>query len=162
MHNLTRIAALCSTSLLLAACSKSEAPAVDTAAANTAAAPAPAPAPAPIALADLAGNWKLHSVPESGTDTSATDVMLAASADSNWTLTMPNGAKVKAKVMAGGDSIVLTSDEYSSVRRKNARVHIVGTMRKQGDELVGTTVAHYKNAGPDSVLRLRTTGTKAP
>jgi hypothetical protein len=160
MHNLTRIAVLCSTSLLLAACAKSEAPAVDTAAANAAA--APAPAPAPLALADVAGNWKLHNVPESGADTTATDVMLAATADSNWTLTMPKGDKVPAKVSVSGDSLVLTSEEYSSARRKNARVHIVSTLRLQAGALEGVTVAHYKNAGADSVLRLRTTGTKAP
>jgi hypothetical protein len=27
---------------------------------------------------------------------------------------------------------------------------------------VGTTIAHYTNAGPDSVLRLRIEGTKMP
>jgi hypothetical protein len=32
----------------------------------------------------------------------------------------------------------------------------------QNGKLVGTTTAHYVTTGPDSVIRLRTEGTKAP
>jgi hypothetical protein len=35
-------------------------------------------------------------------------------------------------------------------------------MKLQGGKLVGMTAAHYSTTGPDSVLRLRTEGTKMP
>jgi hypothetical protein len=163
MHNLTRIAVVCSTSLLLAACAKSEAPAVDTAAANAAAAAAAAPAPAPLALADVAGKWNMNAVPESGTDTTATKFVLEATADTaGWSLTFPDKQKVPLQVSVAGDSIVMTSGEFTSQRRKSVKVSTVSTLRLENGALAGTTVAHYVNAGADSVLRLHATGTKAP
>ena len=35
-------------------------------------------------------------------------------------------------------------------------------MRLVGDSLVGTTIARYASAGPDSVMNMRTTGKRAP
>jgi hypothetical protein len=55
-----------------------------------------------------------------------------------------------------------TSEPYESVRRKGVQVTTTSAFRRQGDKLVGTTVAHYKSGGADSVLRLRTEATKAP
>jgi hypothetical protein len=152
-----------STAVLLAACAKAEAPKADTAAAkadSAAVAPAPA-APAPLALADVAGTWKLHNVPATGPDTVATDAVLKATADtSGWSITLPNGAKSPLHVVVAGDSIVSTSDVYSSARRKGAKVFTVTTMRLQNGALVGQTVAHYKTDKPDSVLVLKMDGTK--
>jgi hypothetical protein len=37
-----------------------------------------------------------------------------------------------------------------------------GSLRLQNGKLVGTTIAHYAKAGPDSVLRLHAEGTKMP
>ena len=36
------------------------------------------------------------------------------------------------------------------------------SMHLQNGKLMGTTIAHYMKAGADSVLRLRTEGTKMP
>jgi hypothetical protein len=163
MHTLTRTALACSAVMLVAACAKSEAPpATDTAAANAAA--APAPAPAPLALADLAGSWNMRAVPASGTDTSATTMVLVATADtSGWSLNFPDGQKVPLTVSVAGDSLVTTSAPFTSQRRKGGvKVTTTTTMRLENGTLAGTTVARYAGAGADSVLVLRSTATKAP
>lgn len=158
------LTALCSCVAALAACSKRETPPADTLATPPATTPAP-PAPTPaaaITLADVAGKWNMTSVPETG-DTTPTKYVLTATSDSaGWKLAFPNGLTVAAHPMASGDSIILRAGPYASVRRKGVQVTTEGAMRRQGDRLVGTTVAHYKTTGPDSVLRLRTEGTRAP
>ncbi len=159
MYRSSRLA-LCSTVLLLAACAKKEAP-KDTTAAM---APAPAPAPAPtIALADVAGTWHFTAVPTTGKDTSATTYDVAATADSAWTLTFTKTKlKVPAKASVSGDTLTLTAGPFASQRRKGVKVSTVSVLKMDGGKLVGETTAHYANAGADSVVMLRTEGTKAP
>ena len=162
MQSITRVAIACSLGLLVAGCTKSDTPATDTAAAVAPAAMEPAPAPA-LALADLAGKWNMRSVPESGTDTTATVYVLNATADtSGWSLEFPNGTKTPLAVHPGGDSLHLVSGTYASPRRKGVKVKTESTWRLQGDKLVGVVIARYQTTGPDSVLRLRSEGTKAP
>jgi hypothetical protein len=60
-----------------------------------------------------------------------------------------------------GDSIVESTGLFASQRRKGLKVMSNTVMRRQGDRLVGETVAHYKVTTPDSVLRLHTEGTRA-
>lgn len=159
MQSLARVALACSTTLLLAGCAKSDAPKADTAAAV---APAPA-APAPLALADVAGTYDMRTVPASGTDTVPTNVVLNATADEKtWSMTLPSGTKVPIAVVVAGDSIVATSDAFPSLRRKNAKVMTVSTLRLVDGKLKGTTVAHYEKAGADSVLVLNAEATKRP
>jgi hypothetical protein len=161
----SRLALVCSATLLLAACAKSDQAAKDSAA-GMAAAPAPAPAPAPppaFSLADAAGKWQMRSVPESGTDTSATPFVLTATADTTgWLMTFPSGVKVPLHITVSGDSIVEKTGSFASQRRKGVKVTTEGSLRLQNGKLVGTTIAHYSKAGPDSVLRLHTEGTKMP
>lgn len=135
------------------------------AAAGTAAAPAPAATPAAPALtfAELAGRWNGRAVPESGADTAATTFVLVAAADSTgWKMEFPGRAPLPTRVTLAGDSVTTEVGPYASVRRKGVQVTTISTMRKQGDKLVGTGVAHYKSAGADSVLRLRLEAVKAP
>jgi len=163
-----RVAIACSTSLLLAGCAKSDQAAKDSAAAAAAtAAPAPAPAtpaPAPaLSLADVAGKWQVRSVPESGTDTTSTNYVLTATADTTgWFITFPSGLKVPVHVTASGDSVIQKTGTFASQRRKGVKVMTEGSLKLQNGKLVGTTIAHYSKAGPDSVLHLRTEGTKLP
>ena len=157
--------------IALAGCSSKDRSASDTAAAVTAipdsaagATMAATPAaPAPITLGAVAGRWDMRAVPESG-DTTATTYVLTATADSTgWMIAFPDRAPVKLHVLSvSGDSIVTESDRYQSVRRRGVQVTTRNTMRLQGDRLVGHTVAHYKTTGPDSVLQLRTEGTRRP
>jgi hypothetical protein len=143
--------------LTLAACAKKEQPATDTAAAV---APTPAPAPS-VTLADFAGRWNLVTRPESGPDTTVTKVVLAASADtSDWVMEMPSKVKVRHHVTLSGDSIMLKSEPYASMRRKGKQVWTESVFHLQNGKLVGSTIAHYAKSGADSVLRLTTEGTK--
>ena len=165
MHRITRVALACSTILVVASCAKSEQAATDSAA-GTMAPPAVTPEPAPaasITLADVAGNWKINTVPESGPDTSLTTSVLHAAAETTgWTSELPSGKKVPLKVATAGDSIMITSDAYSSMRRKGKQVWTESVLRLQDGKLMGVMVAHYVNAGADSVLRLRAEGTRLP
>jgi hypothetical protein len=142
------------------ACAKKENAPADTT--PPAAATAPPPPAAALSLADVAGKWNFRAVPDSG-DTTATTYVLTADPDSTkWTLKFQNGLTVPAHVMASGDSIILHSGPYASVRRKGVQVTTETVLRRQGDKLAGTTVAHYKTTKPDSVLHLHNEGTKAP
>ncbi|MEO6528787.1 MAG: hypothetical protein ABIP93_19375 [Gemmatimonadaceae bacterium] len=169
MHKSTRDALALSAALFLtAACAKSDKAATDSAAIAAAdttgamAAPAPAPAAA-LNLADVAGKWNMTAVPESGADTTPTTLVLTANAGtSGWSYTFKNGLKVPVQAVAAGDSLMLTSDEYSSVRRKGVKVMTVGALRMKDGKLAGTLVAHYKVKTPDSVVMMRSEGVKAP
>ena len=157
---------LCSATFL-AACEREGAGAGDTLAADTGMATPPAAAPAPegaMSLAALAGRWNFRSVPETGTDTAATTYVLTATSDTTgWTLAFPNRDPIPMRVMGvAGDSVMLAAGPFESARRAGVQVSTHTTLRMQGDRLVGTTVARYVTTGPDSVLRLRTEGTRAP
>lgn len=160
MYVARRVALASSTLLLLVACSKNEQAAKDTAAPAAAAAPAPAPA---LNLADFAGKWAMVSTPMEGKDTSATKYTLTATADtSGWMIDFPSGVKVPMQITVSGDSLITKTGTFSSQRRKNVKVFTEGSFRMQGGKMVGMTTAHYQGAGADSVLHLRTEGTKAP
>jgi glucose/arabinose dehydrogenase len=165
MRYTSRATIACAASLLLAACAKNDQAAKDSVAA-AAAMPAPAPAPAPAAPAlapgDLSGKWQMRSVPESGKDTTPTKFVLTSTSDSTALVAFPSGVKVKQHVTFSGDSVIMRSDVYPSQRRKGVKVETEVVSRLQGGKLVGITTAHYKNAGADSVLRLRTEGSKMP
>ena len=167
MRMMLRVVLACSTTLVVIGCAKSEQAKTDSAggaAAAPAATPAPAPTPPPaLSLADVAGKWQMRSAPESGTDTSATTYVLTATTDSTWTMTFPSGLKVPVHVTVAGDSLMEKTGSFASQRRKGVKVSMTeGTLRLQNGKLVGTTTAHYAKPGPDSVLRLRTEGTKMP
>lgn len=164
MHRITRVALLGTTTILaVAACAKKEEPAKDTAAAMTpAAAPAPAPAKT-IALADVAGKWQLVSTPTSGKDTSPTKSVLTATADTTgWTMTFADKQVVPLKVTVSGDSVMTSSAEFNSQRRKGVKVKTESTMHLVDGKISGITNAHYKTKGADSTLTLKTEGTKMP
>jgi hypothetical protein len=141
--------------------SDAERGAADTAA--SASAPAAAePAPTPISLADLAGTWKMRSTPESGDTTSIEYELRATGEPSGWTLNFPKRKPIPMQVTSAGDSLVAEAGPYPSVIRKGAQVRTQSVMRLQDGKLVGTTVARYTGTKGDSVVRLRTEGTKAP
>lgn len=164
MRTTLRVTFACCTTLLIAGCTKSDQGTKDSAAGAAAAPAAATPAPAPaLSLADVAGKWQMRAVPESGTDTSATTYVLTASSDTTgWMITFPSGVKVPVRVTVSGDSLIEQTGTFPSQRRKGVKVMTDGTLRLQNGKLLGTTVAHYAKAGADSVVRLRTEGTKTP
>ena len=118
---------------------------------------------APIVLSEVAGNWNLRATPTSGADTTATEyVLTATNTTEGWKLRYTNGQVVPVQVTASGDSLITVAGPFKSVRRKGVDVTTNGVFRRDGDRLVGTTVAHYKTTGADSVLTLRVEGTRAP
>jgi hypothetical protein len=57
---------------------------------------------------------------------------------------------------------MLASGEFSSQRRKSTKVSTNTTLRLVDGKLVGNTTAHYAKAGADSVLQLKSEGTRIP
>jgi len=140
--------------LALGACAKADHPLDDT----TGAMAAPDPA---LSLADVAGTWLVRSFPDSGADTTVTNARLIATADSTgWVIELPSKQKVPHSVAVSGDSIMLKSEPYASMRRKGKTVWTESVFHLENGKLIGTTVAHYAKSGPDSVLRLHTEATK--
>ncbi len=160
MHRITRVALLSSTILAVAACAQKVQPANDTAAAMTQPAAAPEPT---LALADVAGRWQLASTPTAGKDTSPTPSVLTATSDTTgWTMTFPDKQVVPLQVSVAGDSIMLSSAEFNSQRRKGTKVKTESVLRLAGGKLSGMTNAHYTTKGADSTLTLKTEGTRMP
>ena len=120
-------------------------------------------ASAPLALSDLAGKWRIRAMPQGGTDTTTTEFTLTAtSTTEGWTFAFPNGPTVPVRVMVSGDSVVTDAGPYKSVRRKGMDVTTHSAFRKDGEKIVGTTMAKYSTKGADSTLTLRTEGVRIP
>lgn len=151
--------------VVLGGCPRADRKGADTTMSDTTAAGGAmgAPAGTTLSLADVAGRWNMRAVPESG-DTTPTTFVLTATADSTgWTVTFPNRKPVPARiVVVAGDSLVSEMGPYESARRKGVQTTTRSVYRMMGDHLTGTTVAHYRTTRPDSVLRLRVDGTRAP
>jgi hypothetical protein len=124
--------------------------------------PAPPPAPAPINLADVAGNWTVKAMPETGDSVLLTYTMHATAADTGWTITFPGRKPMAVQVMTMADSVMVTVAPYESVLRKGMKVSTQGSMHFTGGKLMGNTTAHYVTTKADSVAHLRMEGTKAP
>ncbi len=125
------------------------------------------PQPAPVAtltFADLVGKWNVSATPEWG-DTTVTHLVLNATADSaGWTITYPPNPKplTASKITIGGDSVVVDWGPYMSARRKGLKAMSHDVYRLRDGKLIGESASHYVGAPPDSVLRLRLEGTRAP
>jgi len=161
-HSMLGVTCACAVVLAMACNKANDTNATESVAASPAATPAPEAAPAALSLADVAGTWNVRSVPESG-DTTPTTYVLTATADTTgWSIKFPSGLTVPLHVSVSGDSLVESTDVFASQRRKGLKVMTNTVMRRQGDRLVGESVAHYRVTTPDSVLRLHTEGTRVP
>lgn len=141
-----------------ASCSKSEQPpAQDTTAVVT------PPPPAPISLADVAGTWTIRSMAAGSDSVLVTTTMVATADTVGWTIAMTGRPPFPSRVLeVAGDSITTEAGPYESLLRKGVQVRTHSVMRLRDGKLVGTTVARYSTAGADSVLYLRTEGTRVP
>jgi len=124
--------------------------------------PTPPPAPAPMNLADVAGDWTVKVMPETGDSVLLTYTMHATAADTGWTITFPGRKAMPVQAMAMADSLMVSAGPYQSALRKGQMVSTQGSMHMTGGKLMGMTTAHYKTTKPDSVVRLRMEGTKNP
>lgn len=124
--------------------------------------PADTVAAAPsISLAELAGTWNMRYVPASGDSTAVTNSRIQVTSD-GWTLHIADRDPVEGVVTIAGDSILVVEGPYESLRRAGVMVTTHSVYRLEGDRLVGSVAAHYPASGPDSLLILRSEGTRAP
>lgn len=121
----------------------------------------PAPAPTPISLTDVAGRWNVQSTAPG--DTAPVNYVLTATGTrSGWTITFPNRRPIPARIVeVAGDSIIMEAGPFNSVRRPGVQVRSRQVFRIQDGRLVGTVEARYAR-GPDTLVILRTEGTRAP
>jgi hypothetical protein len=137
-------------------------PAADQPAADTTASVAP-PAPAPIALADLAGTWEMKTMAEGSDSVLVTSELMATADTTGWMQHFAGRDPIPMRVITvDGDSVVTETGPFESVLRRGVQVTTHSVMRLQDGRLVGTTIARYATSGPDSVVRLRTEGTRRP
>jgi hypothetical protein len=154
--------ALAVCAVALVACAKRDDTATDTAGATAAAAAATPAAPAPIRASDISGTWAVKGR-NAANDSALVDFDFATSSESTFTMTFANGQKVNGRIVSiAGDSIVIEAGPYPSVLRKGVQVRTTGTLRLQDGRLVGTTTARYNTKRADSVVMLRTEGTRKP
>ena len=158
-----RTAALfASAAVIAAACSRGEEAAkADSPAAAPAAAPAGAAAPAALTPAALAGKWNQETRAETGDSVLVRSEVNATADPAGWTITLPGRPPLPMKVTIAGDSIMTSVGPYESVLRKGVQVTTESVSHMQDGKLVGVTTAHYKTAGADSVVKLRSTMTRA-
>ncbi|MES2124668.1 MAG: hypothetical protein V4503_08255 [Gemmatimonadota bacterium] len=125
---------------------------------TTAAAPAP-PATTP---ADFSGEWDLTVMPEGNDSVLTTSHLLATATATGWTMTLPGRAPVPLAVTFSGDSVMTIAPAYESVLRKGVMVSTSSVFHRNGNNLMGTTVARYTTTGSDSLVRLRSVGVRSP
>ena len=88
--------------------------------------------------------------------------MTATADPAGWTVTFPGREPMPVKVESlSNDSIVTVIGPYESVLREGVMVTTRSVSMLMGDRLAGTFTAHYQNAGADSVLQGRSSGTRA-
>ena len=157
-HRTTWIAL--SAAAIVAGCAKTENAPADSSAVESS---TTSTASGTLNLADVAGKWNMKAVPMSGDTTTTNYVLTATNNTDGWTITFPGRPQpVPVKVKVDSDSIMLSAGPYPSVRRPGVQVTTYSIARLQSGRLNGTTTAHYKTKGADSVLALTTSGARAP
>lgn len=123
--------------------------------------PAATPPPAALSLTEVAGQWNVRVMSENSDSTLVTFVMNVTPDTSGWTMTFPDREAIPMRVLAvEGDSIVTEAGPFQSALRSGMNVTTHSVMRLQGGSLVGETTARYETTGADSVVVLRTEGTR--
>ena len=99
-----------------------------------------------------------------GSDSVLVTFELMATADTTgWMQHFAGRDPIPMRVLAvAGDSVITETGPFESVLRPGVQVTTHSVMRLQDGRLVGTTIARYKTSGPDSVVRIRTEGTRRP
>ena len=114
-----------------------------------------------ISLANLAGTWNMRTTSSDPADTTVNEYQIVVD-ESGWTLHFPDRDPVQSVVVANGDSIIVDSGPFESVRRPGTMVTTHTVFHMEGDRLVGDVTATWRTAAGDSVAQLRTEGTRAP
>ena len=145
--------------VLAGACAK-EKPADTAAADTTATAPA---AMATGSLASYAGTWTMNTMGSASDSVLLTFTMTATGDTAGWAYNFPNHrAPVPVRVLSDENGVVTTeAGPYDSNLQPGVQVVTRATTRITGDTLRGDVVATYSRASGDTVVNLRTIGTRA-
>jgi len=145
----------CGSLLLVAvACSR---PDTGTARDTTATATPPA-----ASLADFAGTWQVRGNNEAG-DSIISYRLVATGDTTGWTMTFPGREPVPVRVVSvAGDSVIAEAGPYASALRPGVQVRTHSIFRRSGDTIVGVTHARYDVRTADSLMTIRSTGTRVP
>jgi hypothetical protein len=149
-----RLLVLSLSAVLLAGCSKPDAPPAD--------APAPPAAAPTLNLADLAGTWNMKTMAEGSDSALVTYTMTLTGTTDGWTINFPGRDPMPMTATVSGDSVITSVAPYESMLRKGVQVSTTSVVRLVDGKLVGTTIARYATTGADSVVRLGMEGTRAP
>jgi len=119
--------------------------------------------PTTSTLDDIAGTWDMRILSVNADSTLGTFVLTATRDTTGWTMTAPNRQPVPVRVVAvQGDSVVTEAGPFESFLRAGLQVRTRGVMRRQGDRLVWRTEARYQTGAGDSVVNVRSEGTRRP
>lgn len=151
-----RLTALLGCAVLIAGCTKKEAPP----AADTTAIAPPAEPPA-MSLGHVAGIWNVTVKPE-GKDTVVTTYILNTTDTTGWLFAFPKGKPIPLKVVeVVGDTVVTATDWFDSSVRPGLKARNTGRAWLNDDgKLVGKVTARYQTTGPDTVRVFDTEGVR--
>ena len=140
--------------VVLAACSTKETPPADT----TAAMPAPAPA---MSAASVTGMWNVKVMPV-GRDTVLTSYVLNANDTTAWKFVFAGRSDTVTMRITGmsGDTLLSEAGPFESGVRKGQQVSVKSKTWMQDGKLVGSVDAHYAGTPADSIVHLRSEGTR--
>jgi hypothetical protein len=149
-----RIAALLVCAVVVAGCSKADAPAADTTAASTPAAPA-------SSLASMSGMWNVNVMPVDR-DTVLTSYVLNATDSANWTFTFTGRTDAIPMRVTGtsGDTLLTEAGPFDSGVRSGQKVSVKSKNWIQDGKLMSAVDANYAGTPADSIVKLRSEGTR--
>ncbi len=153
-----RIKLLASAVILVAACTKADAPP----AADTSMPMATETPVAPITVASIAGKWNVNVMGPSSDSVMATNVATFEGDPASWSFQFPGGKAIPIRNLAvSGDSITYEAGPFASAVKKGMQVSNRVAVTLRDGSMFGNVIARYQTTGPDSVLHFRIMGTRA-
>ena len=144
--------------IVLAACTKADAPP----AADTSMPVATETPQAPISLASVVGTWNVNVMGESSDSVVATNVATFSEDPAGSSFRFPGGPVIPIRnVTVAGDSITYEAGPFASAVRKGMQVSNRVAITLRDGNLVGNVIARYQTTASDSVLQFRLAGTRA-
>ena len=150
-----RIAALLVCAVVAVGCSsKEDAPAVDTMAVAPPAVPA-------SSVASMSGMWNVNVMPV-GRDTVLTSYVLNATDTTNWTFTFTGRSDAIPMRVTGtsGDTLLTEAGPFESGVRSGQQVSVKSKNWIQDGKLMSLVDANYAGTPADSIVKLRSEGTR--
>ena len=149
-----RIAALLVCAVVVAGCSKADAPPADTTAVSTPAAPA-------SSVASMSGMWNVNVMP-ADRDTVLTSYVLNATDSANWTFTFTGRTDAIPMRVTGtvGDTLLTEAGPFDSGVRSGQKVSVKSKNWIQDGKLMSAVDANYAGTPADSIVKLRSEGTR--